>query len=64
MNNIQKTTKKSILQNIYFIGTLLGLSLLDLIYKAFHHDYKVLNIIFSIICLFYFIDLLRIKYKK
>lgn len=64
INPYQHNQKKGILQNIYFVGFLLIISIIDFVRHAIHYDYKVANIVFIAVAAFLFFKILQNKKKS
>lgn len=54
---------KGLFQNIYFVGFLLIISILDCIRYALQYDYRIVNIIFIAFSAFLFFKILQNKKK-
>lgn len=60
---IKPTEKKGLLQNIYFVGFLLLISIVDFVRHAINYDYKIVNIVFIAVAAFLFFKILQDKKK-
>lgn len=63
ITNHQPKERKGLFQNIYFVGFLLIISILDCIRYALQYDYRIVNIIFIAFSAFLFFKILQNKKK-
>lgn len=65
-NELEKNKKsnKGLLQNIYFVGFLLVLSILDCVRHAINEDYKIVNLVFIAFTAFLFYKLIKAQNKS
>lgn len=63
-NQIQSKTKKSLLENTFFVILLFFVGLVDFIYRASHNTYSILNISFVILSFLLVIKTIRQNKKS